>query len=69
MAGEIGLEVPRDRKLEFMPVVVKKRQRDISGLDEKIISMYGKGMTTRDMQDDIIEYILIRNSIFKSYVH
>ncbi|MBF0554674.1 MAG: transposase [Nitrospirae bacterium] len=36
VAGEIGLEVPRDRKSEFTPVVVKKRQRDISGLEEKI---------------------------------
>lgn len=44
--GEIGLEVPRDRKSEFTPVVVKKRQSDISGLDDKIISMYAKGMTT-----------------------
>lgn len=53
--GEIGLEVPRDRKSEFTPVVVKKRQSDISGLDYKIISMYAKGMTTRDIQDHIVE--------------
>jgi transposase-like protein len=48
--GEIGLEVPRDRKSEFESVVVKKRQRDITGLEEKIVSMYAKGMTTRDIQ-------------------
>jgi transposase-like protein len=48
--GEIGLEVPRDRKSEFESVVVKKRQRDITGLEEKIVSMYAKGMTTRDNQ-------------------
>ena len=45
--GEIELEVPRDRKSKFESVVVKKRQRDISGLEEKIISMYAKGMTKR----------------------
>jgi len=51
--GGIGLEVPRARKSEFEPVVVKKRQRDISGLEEKIISMYAKGMTTRGIQSHI----------------
>jgi putative transposase len=51
--GEIGLDVPRDRKSEFEPQLVKKRKKDISGLDEKIISMYAKGMTTRDIQSHI----------------
>jgi len=51
--GEIDLEVPRDRKSEFEPQVIKKRQKDISGLEEKIISLYAKGMTTRDIQDHI----------------
>ncbi len=51
--GEIDLNVPRDRKSEFEPQVVKKRKRDISGLEEKIISMYAKGMTTRDIQAHI----------------
>jgi putative transposase len=51
--GEIDLSVPRDRKSEFEPQVVKKRKRDISGLEEKIISMYAKGMTTRDIQSHI----------------
>jgi transposase-like protein len=51
--GEIGLDVPRDRKSEFEPQIVKKRKRDISGLEEKIISMYAKGMTTRDIQTHI----------------
>ena len=51
--GEIGLEVPRDRKSDFDPQIVKKRQKDISGLEEKIISMYAKGMTTRDIQAHI----------------
>jgi putative transposase len=51
--GEIGLAVPRDRKSDFDPQIVKKRQKDISGLEEKIISMYAKGMTTRDIQAHI----------------
>ncbi len=48
--GEIGLDVPRDRKSEFEPQIVRKRKKDISGLEDKIISMYAKGMTTRDIQ-------------------
>jgi putative transposase len=51
--GEIGLEVPRDRQSDFEPQIVKKQQKDISGLEEKIISMYAKGMTTRDLQAHI----------------
>jgi putative transposase len=51
--GEIGLDVPRDRKSEFDPQIVKKHKRDISGLEEKIISMYAKGMSTRDIQSHI----------------
>lgn len=51
--GEIDLDVPRDRKSEFEPQIVKKRKKDISGLEEKIISMYAKGMTTRDIQAHI----------------
>ena len=49
--GEIGLDAPRDRKSEFEPQIVKKRKKDISGLEDKIISLYAKGMTTRDIQD------------------
>ena len=40
------IEVPQDRKSTFQPQVVKKRQKDISDIDQKIISMYAKGMTT-----------------------
>lgn len=48
--GDFELETPRDRNGEFEPKLVKKRQTDISEIDEKIISMYAKGMTTRDIQ-------------------
>ena len=54
-AGEIYLEVPRDRDGSFDPQLVKKRQKDLAGLDDKIISMYAKGMTTRDIQGHIEE--------------
>ena len=53
--GEFDLEVPRDRTGSFEPQLVKKRQRSISSFDQKIISMYGKGMTTRDIQEHILE--------------
>lgn len=53
--GKMGLNVPRDRKSEFDPKIVKKYQRDISGLEDKIISMYARGMTTRDIQSHVQE--------------
>ena len=46
--GSMEIEVPQDRKSTFEPQVVKKRQKDISDIDQKIISMYAKGMTTRE---------------------
>lgn len=51
--GSIPLDIPRDRNGEFTPQLVKKGQTDISSFDEKIISLYGKGMTTRDIQSHI----------------
>ena len=38
--GQVGIEVPQDRKSTFEPQIVKKRQKDISDIDQKIISMY-----------------------------
>ncbi|MBU5439112.1 IS256 family transposase [Tissierella sp. MSJ-40] len=51
--GEIPLEVPRDRNGEFEPVVVPKNKRDISGIEEKVIALYGRGMSTRDIHEQI----------------
>lgn len=51
--GEVELEVPQDRKSTFEPQVVKKGQKDISDIDHKIISMYAKGMTTRQISHTI----------------
>lgn len=49
--GEIELDVPRDRKGEFEPVVVPKHSRDISRLETQIIELYGMGNTTRQISD------------------
>jgi len=51
--GSMDIEVPQDRKSTFEPKVVKKRQKDISDIDQKIISMYAKGMTTRQISETI----------------
>ena len=51
--GTMEIEVPQDRKSTFQPQVVKKRQKDISDIDQKIISMYAKGMTTRQISETI----------------
>ena len=51
--GETEIEVPQDRDETFEPKVVKKRQKDISGIEQKIISLYAKGMTTRQISDTI----------------
>lgn len=53
--GPVEVEVPRDRCGSFDPQLVKKRQTSISGFDDKIISMYAKGMSTRDIQDHVQE--------------
>ena len=44
--GEFEVDVPQDRNSSFDPKVLPKRQKDISAIDDKIISMYAKGMTT-----------------------
>ena len=51
--GSMEIEVPQDRKSTFEPQIVKKRQKDISDIDQKIISMYAKGMTTRQISETI----------------
>ena len=51
--GEIELDIPRDRNGEFEPVVVPKHTRDISGIEEQIISLYARGMSTRDIHDQV----------------
>jgi putative transposase len=53
--GEIDIAVPRDRKSTFTPVIVPKGETRFKGFDDKIISMYARGMTTRDIQTHLEE--------------
>lgn len=47
--GDIELDIPRDRQGDFEPVAVKKNQTDISSIEDQVLSMYAKGMSTRDI--------------------
>jgi len=53
--GETKIKVPRDRKGKFEPKLVAKGQRRFTGFDEKIISMYARGMSTREIQGHLEE--------------
>lgn len=53
--GEFEVEVPQDRNSSFEPKIVKKRQKDISEMDQKIISMYARGLSTRQISNQIEE--------------
>ena len=53
--GNIDLNIPRDREGSFEPQALKKYQKDISNIESQIISMYAKGMTTRDISTHIKE--------------
>lgn len=53
--GELRLDIPRDRQGTFEPRLIPKHQRRIPGFDEKILALYAKGMTTRDIQDVLKE--------------
>jgi len=48
--GDVDIAIPRDRNGEYEPQIIKKHQRRFEGFDDQIISMYGRGMTTRDIQ-------------------
>ena len=51
--GEVEIAVPRDRQSEFEPIIVKKGQKRFNGFDDKILSLYARGMTTRDIQEQL----------------
>ena len=53
--GPLEIEAPRDRQSTFDPQIVGKHQRRIEGFDEKILALYAKGMTTRDIQEIVKE--------------
>lgn len=51
--GDVDLDIPRDRKAEFEPRIVKKYETVCNELDKKVISLYAKGMSTSDIQSEI----------------
>ena len=51
--GEFEFETPRDRNGEFEPKIVPKNKRDVSGIEDKIISLYGRGLSTREINEQI----------------
>jgi putative transposase len=53
--GDLPVELPRDRKGRFEPRLIRKGQRRFDGFDDKILSMYARGMTTRDIQAHLLE--------------
>jgi putative transposase len=53
--GEIALETPRDREGSFEPKIIAKHQTRFTGFDDKILSMYARGMSTRDIQSHLQE--------------
>lgn len=52
-AGETTIKVPRDRDGTFEPVIVSKHQRDVSGIEDKVLAMYARGMSQRDIAQTI----------------
>ena len=51
--GEMDLTVPRDRNGTFEPAVVKKHQKNVTGIEDQILALYAKGVSTRDIQDHL----------------
>ena len=51
--GPLTLDIPRDREGSFEPKAVKKNETDISSIEDQVLSMYAKGMTTRDISDHL----------------
>lgn len=51
--GEFELEIPRDRNASFEPLIVPKNQRNVAGIEERIIALYGRGLSTREISEEI----------------
>ena len=56
-SGEVAVEVPRDRDGSFEPVIVAKRQRRLSSIDEIVLSLYARGLTTGDIAAHFAEIL------------
>ena len=53
--GEVRIDTPRDRKGTFEPQIVRKRQRRFEGFDDKILALYSRGLSTRDIEAHLEE--------------
>jgi transposase-like protein len=53
--GEVEIEAPRDRDGSFEPRIIPKRSKDVSGIEDKVLTMYAKGMSQRDIAETIEE--------------
>jgi putative transposase len=53
--GQVGIDTPRDRQGTFEPKIVRKRQRRFEGFDDKILALYSRGVSTRDIEAHIAE--------------
>lgn len=65
-AGEVEISVPRDREANFEPKLIPKRKKDVSGIGSKVLSMYAKGMSQRDIAatiEDIYGFALSHETI------
>jgi putative transposase len=51
--GEVELTIPRDREGEFEPLIVKKHQKNVTSIEDQIIALYAKGVSTREIQDHL----------------
>ncbi|MCJ7782475.1 MAG: transposase [Desulfobacterales bacterium] len=60
--GKIDIKVPRDQEGEFEPKIVKKNQTDVSSIEDQVLSMYTKGMTTRDIKTHLSDLYWIDSS-------
>jgi len=68
--GEVSIEVPRDRNSSFEPVILPKRKRMLEKIEDIVISLYAKGMSTRHIEQQIKEIYGISissSSIFQHY--
>ena len=61
-SGELRLDIPRDRKSEYKPQLIPKGRTTISGIDDKIISMYARGMSLRDIEKQVKEMYDVKMS-------
>ena len=54
-SGPVELDTPRDRNGSFEPLIVRKGQRRLDGIDKLVLGLYARGMTTRDISDHLVE--------------